>query len=162
MHWDLLFKKSFTYSLLTTTCIFPSTPILSSHYLQKDRKGSEVQWLRTWILAPHYLLWNISFNVSETMGRLFHVSLPEFPHRQIITLTLVLSTVRLAVITFIFISLLSLTSQPILTPSLHVFTKNTSDLYVAKSNNYFSVIILLEVQAAADNVNTFFLEHPLH
>ena len=96
------------------------------------------------------------------MGRLFHVSLPEFPHRQIITLTLVLSTVRLAVITFIFISLLSLTSQPILTPSLHVFTKNTSDLYVAKSNNYFSVIILLEVQAAADNVNTFFLEHPLH
>lgn len=49
--------------------------------------------------------------------------------------------------------------QPILTPSLHMFTKNTNDLYVAKSNNS-SVTILLEVQAAVDNVNTFFLEHP--
>ena len=43
-----------------------------------------------------------------------------------------------------------------------MFTKNTNDFYVAKSNNYFSVIILLEAQAAIDNVNTVFLEHPLH
>lgn len=54
--------------------------------------------------------------------------------------------IKVCYIPFTFISSLSLTFQPILIPSLHyeVFTKNTNDVYVAKSN-YFSVIILLKV-----------------